>query len=523
LPAAVAKPAAAVASKPNDWRESWGKANEEPAKPYLKDPLPQASTKQADPLANPEPYGAKPAEQVASQPTADCNPNTDKAAASSTAPGAGPDKKAADGKESADNKPKPKKSRTLFGGIHSMFARKNEPVQDKKAESARAATAAPAATSVQQAKARPTAGVVQQASAPAGPAAPRMPAAPPAGPPWTGSTPLGVESIFAAGGGVPQPVRYVPVPVVTLPNRTRPPEPKYPEPPPPDMPEAPQPNQKVNGLWVNAFTSADALQQQQQPTPDPDPMMQNAYSPMLAKKSVNNLAPMNFGYGPQAMGMLPATPYGAMAPGGMYPPMMGGPRMYPPTGMYPPMMANVPGAGMPYPPTQQTGYASNMPAPGLQAMYPPFAHAAMGPARQGLGSGIMPVGYFTQAGTPSMPPAAGNRFSGGQQSAEARALPQLLEMLENSMFPSQREWAADKLATYDWRVYSTVVQALMTSAAKDPAATVRVACVRSLGKMNVSTVAVIGTIQGLKADRDLRVRQEVEQTLATLIPTGADK
>jgi hypothetical protein len=285
------------------------------------------------------------------------------------------------------------------------------------------------------------------------------------------------------------------------------------------MPEAPQLNQKVNSFWVNAFTPAEALRQQQQPPSEPDPMLQNVGSPMLAKRSVNNLAAMYNGYSPQGMGMLPATPYAPMGPGGMYPPAMYGPRMYPPMGMYPPMMA---GAGMPYPPMQQAGYVSNMPGPGMQGMYPPVSYAAMGPARQGPGSGVMPVGYFTQAGTPCMP-SAGNRSAGGEQSAEARALPQLLEMLENSMYPSQREWAADKLATYDWRTHNTVVQALVTAAGKDPAATVRAACVRALGKMNVTTVPVITTIQALKSDHDLRVRQEVEQTLAVLIPTGAEK
>jgi hypothetical protein len=118
---------------------------------------------------------------------------------------------------------------------------------------------------------------------------------------------------------------------------------------------------------------------------------------------------------------------------------------------------------------------------------------------------------------------AGNGYPGGEQAAEPHVLSQLLEMLEDSMYPSQREWAADKLATYDWRIHGTVAQALMNSARKDPAATVRAACIRSLGKMNITTVPAITTIQALKTDRDLRVRQEAEQTLVTLIPTGAEK
>jgi hypothetical protein len=543
LPASAAKPPAESAPKAQDWRESWGRANDEPAKPYLKEPLPQATAKQADPLANPESYGAKPADQIATQPapeTGTSEHKTDKPASSDKTAETGPGKKTEAGTETAANKAvdtkandrnaKAKKSHTLFDGIHSWLAHKKDPAKAKKTDSATdtAKKAAPTGAQALQVKSMQDAGGLRQgsAAAPAAPGTSRVQTPLATVPPVAGSSPLGVESIFAAGGGVPQNVRYVPVPVVTLPWRTKPPEPRFPEPPRPEMPEAPQLNQKVNSLWVNAFTPAEALKQLQQAPPEPDPMMQNAYSSMLSGNGMANPYAMNSGYGPRGPAMLPPTPYGPYGPmglGGMYPATMYGPRYSGPMAMSPPMPSAMPGIAGPYFPGLQAGFVSNMPTPAPQSMYAGNSYAAMGPARQAPGSAIVPVGYFTQAGPPSMTPAAGNSYPGGEQAAEAHVLSQLLEMLEDSMYPSQREWAADKLATYDWRIHDTVAQALMNSARKDPAATVRAACIRSLGKMNITTVPVITTIQALKTDRDLRVRQEAEQTLVTLIPTGAEK
>ena len=63
----------------------------------------------------------------------------------------------------------------------------------------------------------------------------------------------------------------------------------------------------------------------------------------------------------------------------------------------------------------------------------------------------------------------------------------------------QREWAAEGLATLDWRIHPEIVQALVTAAQEDPAATVRVACLHDLAKMHVSTVLVVEAVHAAVA------------------------
>jgi hypothetical protein len=107
-------------------------------------------------------------------------------------------------------------------------------------------------------------------------------------------------------------------------------------------------------------------------------------------------------------------------------------------------------------------------------------------------------------GTPVADPAA---------SAE---LTQLLQVLRESPYPAQREWAANSLATYDWRGHPELVQSLLIAAKQDPAATVRAASVYSLGRLNAASEPVVSTLRSLRNDSDARVRQEVEQTLVRL-------
>jgi hypothetical protein len=93
---------------------------------------------------------------------------------------------------------------------------------------------------------------------------------------------------------------------------------------------------------------------------------------------------------------------------------------------------------------------------------------------------------------------------------------QMLVVLRDSIYPSQREWAVESLGELDWRMNPSVLQAVLTAAKEDPAATVRAACVRCLVKMNVNTVPVVSALEGLKADIDPRVRCEVEQAMTML-------
>jgi hypothetical protein len=99
---------------------------------------------------------------------------------------------------------------------------------------------------------------------------------------------------------------------------------------------------------------------------------------------------------------------------------------------------------------------------------------------------------------------------------ESSPPPHLLTTLRDSLYPSEREMAAEELAHCDWRAQPGVVQALVTAAKTDPAPLVRVSCVRALGRMKANIMPVVSAVQGLKADADLRVRQEVEHTLGVL-------
>ncbi len=95
--------------------------------------------------------------------------------------------------------------------------------------------------------------------------------------------------------------------------------------------------------------------------------------------------------------------------------------------------------------------------------------------------------------------------------------PQLLAVLRDSMYPSQREWAAESLAEQRGsQSQPQVVQALLSSAKDDPAATVRAASVRALVQLQVNTVPAVVVLQALKADPDIRVRREAEQALPAL-------
>jgi hypothetical protein len=101
----------------------------------------------------------------------------------------------------------------------------------------------------------------------------------------------------------------------------------------------------------------------------------------------------------------------------------------------------------------------------------------------------------------------------------------LVTILGESYDPFQREWAVHQLAAVSWPADVDVVAALQRSASKDPAAVVRVQCLRCLAQRNVNTPAVIKTIRDMKADVDPRVRHEADQALVSLgatayVPSG---
>jgi hypothetical protein len=93
---------------------------------------------------------------------------------------------------------------------------------------------------------------------------------------------------------------------------------------------------------------------------------------------------------------------------------------------------------------------------------------------------------------------------------------QMLAMLRGSVMPSERERAVMMLSQFNWHAQPEAVAAIMIAAKSDPAPMVRVSCVRALARMKVNTMPAYETLMELKTDKDIRVRQEVEQTLAIM-------
>jgi hypothetical protein len=93
---------------------------------------------------------------------------------------------------------------------------------------------------------------------------------------------------------------------------------------------------------------------------------------------------------------------------------------------------------------------------------------------------------------------------------------ELLRTLRESSNPFQKEAAIDKLAVIGWPTNGEVIATLVKFARTDPAATVRVHCIRALTVRNVRTPEVLKTIKDLKADKDPRVQHEADTALARL-------
>jgi hypothetical protein len=188
-----------------------------------------------------------------------------------------------------------------------------------------------------------------------------------------------------------------------------------------------------------------------------------------------------------------------------------------PEGLAPGMPPRMP---MPMPPsvprgaqalgTPQTGGALAMampasPFPPMMAQQPMMPQPAM-----------MPVPMPQQA--PPRPALSLPMGVGALDINEQADVPQLRTILKEALFPSHREWAADRLGHLDWRQHPEVVQSLMTTAKDDLAPMVRVSCVRSLARMKVNTVDVVGVLEQMEKDGDPRVRNEVQQCLAVVKP-----
>ncbi len=97
---------------------------------------------------------------------------------------------------------------------------------------------------------------------------------------------------------------------------------------------------------------------------------------------------------------------------------------------------------------------------------------------------------------------------------------EVLAILRDSPYPSQREVAVESLASTDWHTDPNVIPTLIETATEDAAATVRAACVRCLVSMGANTGPVLETLHKLQADPDARVRREVQA--ACLAFSGKD-
>jgi len=176
---------------------------------------------------------------------------------------------------------------------------------------------------------------------------------------------------------------------------------------------------------------------------------------------------------------VPASALVMRPPQTMLPPVPPGPQPVPPgmVGYYP--------SGTPLPPSLAGTYVPQVPGPQMAMVAVP----------------IVPM------------PLPGRAFVQNQEPTST----QLVQTLKDALLPSDRELAVEQLARIDWKTDANVVPALIQAASKDPAPMVRARCVQALGQMKVNSVPVLQTIQSLKTDPDLRVRQQAEQTLKILL------
>ena len=91
-----------------------------------------------------------------------------------------------------------------------------------------------------------------------------------------------------------------------------------------------------------------------------------------------------------------------------------------------------------------------------------------------------------------------------------------LQVLHDAAATSKRKTAVEQLSQCDWRTQPNVASAPIQAAKSDPAPVVRADCIHALAKMRVNTQEAVQTVEALKNDSDLRVRQEVLLALAVL-------
>jgi hypothetical protein len=148
---------------------------------------------------------------------------------------------------------------------------------------------------------------------------------------------------------------------------------------------------------------------------------------------------------------------------------------------------------------------------------PPLSGPPMPLAYAGAPAYVYPQPAVMPVAPPQLAAVPAPAVMQASATAVGSDLPAALRTLGESIMPSEREMAIDRLVRCDWKTQPEVVEALTRSARTDAAATVRAAAVRGLAKMGCNTAPVVAALVALKKDPDVRVRQDVEQALTVLL------
>jgi hypothetical protein len=92
-------------------------------------------------------------------------------------------------------------------------------------------------------------------------------------------------------------------------------------------------------------------------------------------------------------------------------------------------------------------------------------------------------------------------------------VPQMVLVLRESIYPEQREWAAERLSTVNWQSQPQIPAALLRAAQEDTSPAVQVACIRGLVRMRYTGQDLYPVLTTLRNSTDLRVRTEAGEAL----------
>jgi hypothetical protein len=166
---------------------------------------------------------------------------------------------------------------------------------------------------------------------------------------------------------------------------------------------------------------------------------------------------------------------------------------------------------------QATNAFSPPPAPAADPKGDAQATNAFSPPPAAPASPPTAVAVRTQTPLPAPPQmATGYVVPAGLRQETGYTVPQLTSILHDSIYPSQREWAAESLASMDWHSQPQIVDVLIDRAKQDPAPMVRAECLRSLGRMKAASAAAVEAAKALRSDPDDRVRQAAVEALAEM-------